>query len=218
MILEQSIDITIRNETEADYKIVEQLTREAFWNVHVPGCNEHYLVHIMRDSELFIPELDFVAEMNGKIVGNIMYMHSMVIDDDGKMHPVITFGPISVLPMHQKKGVGSKLIEHSMKQAREMGYSAILIYGDPEYYKRFGFVPAENYRIKSSSGMYAAALQACELSQGALNEISGKFIEGDIYELDEREVAEFDRQFPEKVKCHTPTQDRFARVLTMVHK
>ena len=70
------MDIKLRNETEQDYKIVEQLTREAFWNVHVPGCNEHYLVHIMRDSELFIPELDFVAELNGKIVGNIMYMHS----------------------------------------------------------------------------------------------------------------------------------------------
>jgi hypothetical protein len=99
-----------------------------------------------------------------------------------------------------------------------MGYPAILIYGDPEYYKRFGFVPAENYGIKSSAGMYAAALQACELSKGALNEISGRFVEGDIYELDEREVAEFDKQFPEKAKCHTPTQDRFAEVLKMVHE
>jgi predicted N-acetyltransferase YhbS len=212
------MDIILRNETEKDYRNVEELTREAFWNVHVPGCNEHYLVHIMRGSELFIPQLDFVAELNGKIVGNIMYMHTMVTDDDLKMHPVITFGPISVSPKHQNKRIGSKLIENSIKLARDMGYPAILIYGDPEYYKRFGFVPAENYRIKSSSGMYAAALQACELSQGALNEISGKFIEGDIYELDEREVAEFDKQFPDKVKCHTPTQDRFAKVLTMVHE
>jgi len=212
------MDIKLRNETEQDYKIVEQLTREAFWNVHVPGCNEHYLVHIMRDSELFIPELDFVAELNGKIVGNIMYMHSLIIDNDDKMHHVITFGPVSVLPKHQNKGIGSELIEHSMKHARDLGHPAILIYGDPEYYKRFGFVPAENYGIKSSAGMYAAALQGCELSHGALDKISGKFVEGDIYELDEGEVAEFDKKFLEKVKCHTPTQDRFAEVLKMVHE
>jgi predicted N-acetyltransferase YhbS len=212
------MDITLRNETEEDYRIVEELTREAFWNVHVPGCNEHYLVHIMRNSEQFIPQLDFVAELKGKIVGNIMYMHSTVTDDDDKTYAVITFGPISVLPKHQNKGIGSKLIEHSMKLARDMGYSAILIYGDPEYYNRFGFVPAENYGIRSSAGIYAAALQARELSHGALNDISGKFIEGDIYKLDEREVAEFDKQFPEKVKCHKPTQDRFAEVLKMVHE
>ena len=115
------MDITLRNETEEDHKIVEQLTREAFWNVHVPGCNEHYLVHIMRNSEQFIPQLDFVAELKGKIVGNIMYMHSMVTDDDDKTYAVITFGPISVLPKHQNKGIGSKLIEHSMKLARDMG-------------------------------------------------------------------------------------------------
>ncbi len=212
------MDIILRNEREEDYKIVEQLTREAFWNVHVPGCNEHYLVHIMRDSELFIRELDFVAELNGKIVGNIMFMQSMITDKDDKMYPVITFGPISVLPKHQNKGIGSKLIEHSMKHARDMGFPAILIYGDPEYYKRFGFVPAENYGIKTSARVYAAALQACELLHGALNGISGKFVEGEIYKLDEREVVEFDKQFPEKVKRHTSTQDRFAEVLKMTHE
>jgi predicted N-acetyltransferase YhbS len=125
------MDIILRNETEEDYRNVEELTREAFWNVHVPGCNEHYLVHIMRESELFIPELDFVAELNVKIVGNIMYMHSMITDNDDKMCHVITFGPISVLPKHQNKGIGSKLIEHSMKLARDMGYPAILIYVTP---------------------------------------------------------------------------------------
>jgi len=211
------MDIILRNETEEDYKIVEQLTREAFWNVHVPGCNEHYLVHIMRDSELFIPELDFVAELNGKIVGNIMYMHSVITDNDDKMHPVITFGPISVLPKHQNKGIGSRLIEYSMKHARDMGYPAILIYGDPNITSASDFCRGK-LRIKSSAGMYAAALQACELSHGALDEMSGIFVEGDIYELDKREVAEFDKQFPEKVKCHTPTQDRFAEVLKMVHE
>ncbi len=209
------MDIIFRNETEEDYKIVEELTREAFWNLYVPGCSEHYLVHIMRDSELFIPELDFVALLNGKVVGNIMYIHSMVAEGD---YPVITFGPVSVLPKYQKKGIGSKLIEHTIKLAKEMGYPAILIYGDPAYYKRFGFVPAENYGIRTGAGLYAEALQAYELSHGALNEISGKFIEGDIYELDEKEVSEFDKQFNEKEKYHMPSQDKFKEISTKVHE
>ena len=113
--------IMLRHETEEDRQIVEELTREAFWNVHEPGCSEHYLAHIMRDSELFLPELDFVAEINGKIVGNIMYMRSSITDGDQTHYPVITFGPISVLPKEQGKGVGSKLIEHTLKLATDMG-------------------------------------------------------------------------------------------------
>lgn len=212
------MDIVLRNETEEDYRIVEELTREAFWNLYVPGCSEHYLVHTMRDSELFIPELDFVALLNGKIVGNIMYTHSMVAEGDDRIFPVITFGPVSVLPKYQNKGIGSKLIEHTIKLAKEMGYPAIFIYGDPAYYKRFGFVPAENYGIRNSAGLYAAALLICELSRGAFDEMSGKFIEGDIFQLEEKEVTEFDAQFPQKEKCHMPSQEKFKEISAMVHE
>ena len=66
------MDIIMRNETENDYRVVEEITREAFWNLYVPGCNEHYIVHVMRDHPDFLKELDFVAEYNGKIVGNII--------------------------------------------------------------------------------------------------------------------------------------------------
>ena len=211
-------NIILRNETEQDYQSVENVTREAFWNVHVPGCNEHYLVHAMRDSELFIPELDFVAELDGKAVGNIMYAHSMVTEGDDKIYPVITFGPVSVLPAHQNKGIGTMLIRHTVDLARKMGYPAIFIYGDPDYYKRFGFVPAETCQIKNSAGQYADALQVLELEKGALEDIAGRFCEGAVYDIDEKEAEVFDAQFPPKEKKHTPTQDRFSTLIQAVHK
>ncbi|MFA0815162.1 MAG: GNAT family N-acetyltransferase [Anaerofustis sp.] len=211
------MDIILRNETEADWRAVEELTREAFWNVYVPGCCEHYLAHVMRESELFIPELDFVAEADGKIVGNIMYAHSMVAEGDDKIYPVITFGPVSVLPAYQKQGVGSRLIRHTLDLAKKMGYPAVFIYGDPAYYSRFGFVPAETYRIKNASGKYADALQVLELEKGAMEDISGRFCEGAIYDIDEKEAEAFDAQFPPKEKGYLPSQDRFMEMVQSVH-
>lgn len=211
-------DVTLRNETIDDYQIVEELTREAFWNKYTPGCDEHYLAHIMRNSELFINELDFVAEMNGKIVGNILYMRTSITDGDQKHYPVITFGPVSVLPAYQNQGIGTRLIEHTLDLAREMGYGAVVIYGDPEYYKRFGFVPAEQYSIRNSEGYFAAALLALELRGGALSDKKGNFIEGDIFDIDEKKAEEFDKQFPPKEKGHTPSQDRFEELAKQKHK
>lgn len=212
------MELIIRNETESDYRKVEELTREAFWNIHVPGCDEHYLVHTLRNSKQFIPELDFVAVADGMIVGNIMYAHSSIMTYDNEKYQVITFGPISVLPSHQNLGIGSKLIEVTKKKAFEMGFTAILIYGDPEYYSRFGFVAAEEYNIKSSSGMYAAALQAYELYPNALKGVSGRFYEGESYEINQNLAEEFDKTFPAKEKLVTPYQTRFKELVRMIHE
>lgn len=204
--------ILIRPERPADYRIVEELTREAFWNVHVPGCDEHFLVHKLRDHEDFIPELDFVAVMDEKLVGNIMYSRAQVMDTDGGAHVVLTFGPVSVLPKYQKQGIGSALIEHSGRAARAMGYGAILIYGDPEYYHRFGFRPAEEFTITTAQGSFHPALQALELKSGALAGISGRFCESPVYHLDAEEAAAFDADFPPKEKFVTESQRTFARL------
>ena len=130
------MDILIRNELEKDFRQVEELTREAFWNLYVPGCNEHYLVHIMRNHPDFMPELDFVAIDGNDIIGNIMYSKSHVIDKKDSKHKVntITFGPLSILPKYQRKGVGSALIKHSIKNAYANNYKAIIIYGHPYNY------------------------------------------------------------------------------------
>jgi predicted N-acetyltransferase YhbS len=208
--------MNIRLETPADYAAVEQITREAFWNHHVPGCDEHYLAHVLRKAECFLPELDFVAELDGTLVGNIMYTNAKIVGDDGTEYPVLSFGPISVLPEFQRRGVGGKLILHTLSLAKEMGHTAVLIYGDPDYYSRFGFVSAEQYGIGTRYNTYAAALQAVELVPGALAGKAGLFYEDEAYEIDPAEAEAFDRLFPPKEKqTGLASQAKFLQHLSM---
>lgn len=210
------MDIKLRNEKVSDYRTVEELTREAFWNHYVPGCDEHYLLHIMRKADSFINELDIVAEVDGKIVGNIVYTKAKVLTDDGNCHEVISFGPLSVLPEFQGRGIGGMLIEHTKKIAKELGYKAILIYGDPDYYSKFGFVAAETYKIGTADNMYAVPLQAIELFQGALSTVGGRFFEDSIYEIDEAAAKEYDKGFPHKeLQNGLPTQNKFCQMVKM---
>ncbi|MFL0246088.1 GNAT family N-acetyltransferase [Candidatus Clostridium stratigraminis] len=209
-------NIKLRNEAPLDYRMVEELTREAFWNHHVPGCVEHYLLHIMKNSNSFIRKLDFVADIDGKVVANIVYTKSKLIGDNGECYDVITFGPISVLPEYQGKGIGSMLIQHTKELAKEFGYRAVLIYGDPKYYSKFGFVQAENYDIRTSDNMYAVPLQALELYQGALSDCRGCFLKDSVFEINEAAAIEFDKDFPEKDrKRGLPTQERFIQLVNM---
>ena len=108
--------INIRNEKEADYKIVEDITRRAFYNLYIPGCIEHYLVHIMRGHEDFIAELDFVLELDGQIIGNIMYTKAKLVDRNGKEKEILTFGPVSIAPEYQRMGYGKMLMEDVYKR------------------------------------------------------------------------------------------------------
>lgn len=213
------MQIKLRLEEEKDYRIVEELTREAFWNIHFPGADEHLLVHKIRGAKEFVKELDFVAcivddtvsdqeNCDEEIVGNIVYAESTVIDN-GKEHLVLTFGPVSVLPEYQSKGIGSKLINHTIELSKKMGYKAIIIYGDPEYYKRFGFKVSKEYRITNKDGKFPAALLALELYPDALNGIQGVFDEGKAYEIDPNESLEFDKGFVKKEKGWAKSQDRF---------
>ena len=203
------MNLDIRIEYPRDHRVVEELTREAFWNVHVPGCSEHFILHELRKCADFIPGLDFVAISDGHAVGNIVYSASHIIDELGVKHPVITFGPISVLPAMQNQGVGNALIRHSLKAAKAQGYKVVCIYGDPRYYSRFGFHCAEKYDIKTSAGQYAVALLALELTDGALQGISGRFVESAVFEVDQKAVEAYDKNFPVKKKLVTPSQERF---------
>lgn len=209
------MSIVLRLEEPSDYRQVEELTRESFWNVNYPGCDEHYLIHTMRGSGAFISQLDFVALYEGEIAGNIMYARSEILCDDGKVREVLTFGPLSVLPKYQKQGIGSRLVEHTKALARGMGFKAVLIYGDPLYYRRLGFFPAEQFKIRTQGNKYHAALLACELYEDALKGITGRFCEGSVYEIDAHQAAEFDKNFPPKQKLVTPSQKRFSELLAM---
>ena len=183
-------EIILRREKREDYKAVEELTREAFFNVNVPGCNEHYLIHKLRDSDCFIPELDYVAIYQGNIIANIVYTHSHIAADDGQNYEVITFGPVSVMPAFQNMGVGSMIIKHTMEIAKNMGYKAVVIYGDPLYYIRFGFITAENYKIRTADNMYHGAHLICELYDGALEGINGRFIDNQVFDIDDNDAEQ----------------------------
>jgi len=210
------MDIELRIEKESDYQEVEKLTRDAFWNVFVPGCNEHYLAHILRESSEFVKELDYVACWNDKILGNIMYTKAFVLGDDGVKHPVLCFGPISVLPEFQGRGIGSRLIEHTKEMAKAIGYKAILIFGDLEYYKRVGFTDAESFEIGTAWDTYATPLLACELIPGALQNCKGRFFESTLFGVDEDNAEVFDQMFEPKEKVSgLPSQARFSKLVAM---
>ncbi len=209
------MEIKLRPEEEKDYRCVEEVTREAFWNVYALGCDEHLLVHHLRKTKPFIKAFDFVAVHDDKIVGNIVYVEAKITDNKGQKHKVATFGPVCVLPEYQGKGVGSQLINHTAQLAKEMGYKAILIYGDPEYYKRFGFRVSKEYNITNGDKKYPAALQVLELYPDALKGIEGIYDEGAIYAIDKDELTAFEKESPEKEKKPTKTQERF---LEMVNK
>jgi len=206
------MEIALRLEDERDYRIVENLTREAFWNVHFPGADEHLLIRNLRRAKEFVRDLDFVALCDNTIVGSIVYAEAKVIGDETE-HTVLTFGPISVLPEYQKKGVGRRLIEHTTGLARGKGYKAIFVYGDPGYYKRFGFRESKEFGVTNRDGKFPAALMALELYPNALQGITGKFDEGKIYEIDDNELAEFDQEFPVKERIKMPSQDRFLEMV-----
>lgn len=198
--------ITLRPETERDYRAVEQLTRDAFWDIYKPGCDEHLLAHKLRGAKAFLHELDYVAEQDGRIVGNIMYSAARVVDDNGYARPVLVFGPLSVLPACQGQGIGSALVWHTLDIAQKAGHPAVIIFGNPDFYHRFGFKSADQFGITTRDGANFDAFMALPLYEGALNGITGRFYEDDIFQVDPLELAEFDKVFPYREKHVTDTQ------------
>lgn len=111
--------ITIRLETKDDYRAVENLTRESFWNVYRPGCMEHYVLHRYRDDPAFVPELDFVMELDGELIGQVIYVRSEIDCDDGRKVPIMTFGPLGIVPAYKRQGYGKQLLDYSMEKQRK---------------------------------------------------------------------------------------------------
>ena len=190
----------IREEKTTEQRETENVVREAFWNVYAPGCSEHFVLHVLRNSPAFVPQLNLVAVEKGKIMGHVAVVRGRIEGDDGNRHEVLTLGPISVLPKFQQKGIGTKLITEVKHRAKEMGYTAILLCGNPAFYTRVGFVAAEKYCIRNSENMFMDALLACELKTGALENLAGRYYEDATYMVEERDVLEFDKAFPSKPK------------------
>lgn len=212
VILNMSRQITIRHERESEYRLIEEMTRDAFYNVYAPGCVEHYILHRFRSLPSFIKELDYVLLDGDELVAHIMYAKGEIKLSDGNRKPVICFGPVSARVDKQKQGYGSALINFTLKKAMQLGYGAVLICGNPSYYHRFGFVSASNFDIKycglDDESLDTSFFMAKELKAGYLKGISGAYKDPEGYEINERDVDEFDATFPKKEKKRSSTQIR----------
>lgn len=201
--------IKIRNEKESDYKVVEDITRKAFYNLYVPGCGEHYLVHVMRGHEDFIPELDFVLELDGRVIGNIMYTKARLVDESGEEKEILTFGPVSVAPGYQRRGYGKMLMEHSFGKAVSLGYDVIVIFGSPANYVSSGFKSCKKFNICLEDGSFPAAMMVRELVPGALDGRRWIYHDSPVMAISEEEARLYDDSLERMEKKHLPSQEEF---------
>lgn len=202
-------NLIIRIETPADYAAVENLTREAFWNVYRPGCTEHYVLHAFRGRPDFVPELSLVMELDKKLIGHVMYARAEIQADDGRRIPVMTFGPISIAPEVQRQGCGTVLLRESMRRAQLLGAGALVIEGNPDFYGKSGFVAASTRGIHYAAEPRDAEVPyflLCELAPGFLAGVTGIYRDPEGYFVDEAKAARFDAQFPPKEKQQLPGQ------------
>ncbi len=200
----------IRKETPADYRAVEELTKRAFWNVYVPGCDEHYLTHVMRDSVDFVPELNLLLELDGKIIASVKYMKSRLKDENGFDKEIVSFGPLCVEPEYQRAGYGKVLLEYSFDVAKNLGYEVITNFGDPANYVARGFKSCHKFNVCLEGDVYHSSLLVKELVPGVLDGRKWYFYESPVGELmSEDGFVEFDSTFPVMEKAWRPSQEIF---------
>lgn len=207
------MSILIRQEEEKDYRTVENLTREAFWNVYRPGCLEHYVLHCYRTRPGFLPELDLVLEEDGRIIGHIMYAKAEMEGEDGRRLPMLTFGPLSIDPAFQRKGYGKLLVDASLEKAAKLGFSAVAITGNRDFYGKCGFVLGSTlgvrYGFAEPEDTVVPYFLVRELQPGVLQGTHWTYRDPEDYFVAERDpqgFAAFEAQFPPKEKKHLPGQ------------
>jgi len=199
-------DIEIRMETKDDWYNVELMTQHAFWNKHHLGCEEHYLVHKLRQDKDYLPELSRIAVKDGEVLGCIMYSKARVVDG-ADTHEIITFGPLCVEPKWQGCGVGELLLRETMKLAAKKGYKGIVIFGEPDYYPRIGFKKCDYFNITTADGKNFDAFMGIELIEDSMKGIKGKFYVSEVFEnIPKEEVEEYNQKFPQLQKLRFPGQ------------
>ena len=205
-------DLIIRRETESEYRAVENLVREAFWNVYRPGCPEHYVLHRYRSDPAFVKELDLVMEKDGQLIGQNMFVRTSIRADDGREVPIMTMGPICIAPAFKRQGYGKKLLDFSLERAAALGCGALCFEGNIGFYGKSGFTYASDFGIRYHGlpeGADASFFLCRELIPGWLNGVSGEYAPPEGYFVAERDpegFAAFDAQFPAKEKKVLPGQ------------
>ena len=202
-------DYIIRLERKEDYRNTETLVREAFWNIYRPGCLEHYVLNQLRSDPAFIPELDFVMEKDGQLIGQNMFMHAAIHADDGRKIPIMTMGPICITPGLNRNGYGKALLDHSLERAAALGCGAVCFEGNIDFYGKSGFTFASNFGIRYHDlpeGADASFFLCKELIPGYLSGITGEYTPPRGYFVNEAEAEIFDQIFPHKEKEKLPGQ------------
>jgi len=202
-------DYLIRLERKEDYREVENLVRESFWNVYRPGCLEHYVLKILRGTCDFVPELDFVMEKDGKIIGQNVFVKANIKADDGRIIPIVTMGPICIANELKRQGYGKILLDYSLEKATKLGFGAVCFEGNIDFYGKSDFDYAKEFGIRYHGlpeGADASFFLCKELISGYLDGITGEYQTPDVYFVDKSEVDEFDKEFPSKEKLKLPTQ------------
>ena len=202
-------DIIIRLEKKVEYREVEKLVRESFWNVYKPGCSEHYVLHVLRDDPAFVKELDFVMEKDGRLIGQNVFVRTVINADDGRDIDVLTMGPICIAPELKRKGYGKLLLDYSLEKAAEMGFGAVLFEGNIDFYGKSGFDYARKFGIRYHDlpeGADDSFFLCKELIPGYLDEVIGVYQTPQAYYVDDADVEEFDKNFPAKEKLKLPDQ------------
>lgn len=198
--------IKIQKTDKNKYCQTEFITREAFWNVYEPGCSEHLILHQLRKSKSYVNQLDLVALCENEIVGHIISTRAYVLDSQNGKHQILCVGPLAILPNFQNKGIGSLLINESIKTAAKLRFSGMILFGDPSFYHRFGFVNAQKYQITTKDFQNFEPFMALELFENSLCNVNGCFYEDESFSVDEMELEMFEKQFPYKEKQITDTQ------------
>ena len=202
-------DVIIRSEKKGEYREVENLVRESFWNVYRLGCSEHYVIHVLRDDPAFVKELDFVMEKDGRLTGQNMFMRTVINTDEGRNIEVLTMGPICITPELKRKGYGKLLLDYSLEKATEMGFGAALFEGNIDFYSKCGFDYARKFGIRYHDlpeGADDSFFLCRELVPGYLDGVTGVYQTPAGYYVADEEVEEFDSGFPPKQKLKLPGQ------------
>ena len=196
-------DYLIRLERKEDHRQVENLVRESFWNVYRPGCYEHYVIHQLRNHSSFVPELDFVMEKDSQIIGQNIFTEAIIKSDDGREVPILTMGPICIANNLKRHGYGKILLDYSLTKAQELGYGAVLIEGNIQFYEKSGFQYASSHGLRYhglSKNDDASFFLAKELIPGYLQSTTGEYTTPSAYNVDEKLFKKFDQEFPPKRK------------------
>lgn len=199
----------IRREEKEDIRVVEELIRDAFWNVYGPGATEHYVAHRLRSHKDFVKELNMVAEVDGKIAGSIMYTEARLTCEDGRSGKCLSFGPLAIHPEYQRKGIGKALIETTFASAKEMGYECVVIFGNPGNYVSRGFLSCRRVNVCTEEGIFPTAMLVKPLADDVFDGKRWTYAESDAYEFNPEEAEAYDRLFPFKEKKVLPSQEEF---------